>query len=77
VAGHAQRTLEEHQGVLARLGKSDEAVQAHLEAAREGCTFLFVYAPSDLELERAMNVVRRVPFELAHYYRRFAIQILK
>ena len=77
VARSAERNLEEHKGMLARLGKSDEAVQAHLKAAREGCTFLIIYAPGELELERAMNVVRRVPFELAHYYRRFAIQILK
>jgi hypothetical protein len=77
VARNAQRNLEEHKGLLARLGKSDEAVQAHLKAAREGCTFLFIYAPSELEADRAMNVIRRVPFEFAHYYRRFAIQVLQ
>lgn len=77
VARSAARNLEENKGMLARLGRSDEAVQAHLKAAREGCTFLVVYAPGDLELERAMNVVRRVPFELAHHYHRFAIHVLK
>lgn len=77
VARGAERSLEKNKGMLARLGRSDEAVQAHLKAAREGCTFLFVYVPGDLELERAMNVVRRVPFEIAHHYHRFAIHVLK
>ena len=77
VARSAVLDLERRSGVLARLGHSAEAVEAHLEAAREGCTFLFIYAPGDVELERAMNVVRRAPFELAHHYHRFAIHVLK
>ena len=77
VARSAALDLERNSGILARLGRSAETVKAHLEAAREGCTFLFIYAPGDLELERAMNVVRRVPFELAHHYHRFAIHVLK
>lgn len=52
-------------------------MRTHLEAARQGDTFLLIYAPGDLESERAMNVVRRVPFEFAHRYHRFAIQVLK
>jgi gluconate 2-dehydrogenase gamma chain len=35
------------------------------------------YAPSDAEAERAMNVIRRVPFDFVHRYRRFAIQKMK
>ena len=77
VARSAALDLERNSGILARVGRSAETVKAHLEAAREGCTFLFIYAPGDLELERAMNVVRRVPFELAHHYHRFAIHVLK
>lgn len=77
VARSAALDLERNSGILARVGRSAESVKAHLEAAREGCTFLFIYAPGDLELERAMNVVRRVPFELAHHYHRFAIHVLK
>ena len=76
VAKGAQQNLEDHTGFLARLGKSDEAVRTHLEAARHGSTFLVIYAPGDLEAERAMNVVRRVRFDFAHRYHRFAIQIL-
>jgi hypothetical protein len=77
VARGAQRNLEDHTGMLARLGKSDEAVRKHLEAAKEGNTFLLIYAPGDTEAERALNVIRRVPFEFAHQYHRFAIQTLK
>ena len=47
VAEAARRNLENHTGFLARLGKSDEAVRKHLEAAREGDTFLLIYAPGD------------------------------
>ena len=66
-----------HTGFLATLGKSDEAVRRHLEAAEKGATFLVIYAPDDLEADRAMNVVRRVPFKFAHRYHRLAIQVLK
>jgi len=77
VAHGAERNLEGHTGLLARLGKSDEAVGAHLKAAREGSTFLLIYAPGDIEAERAMNVVRRVPFQFAHRYHRLAIQSMQ
>lgn len=62
---------------LGRLGKADEMLQQHLTAAKRGSAFIVVYAPSDDEAERVMNVVRRVPFEFAHRYRRFAIQEMK
>ena len=77
VAEAARRNLEDKQSPLSRLGRSDEAVGAHLRAAENGNTFLVIYAPSDLEVERAMNVVRRVPFEFVHRYHRFAIQVLR
>ena len=62
---------------LARLGRADEMVQTHLNAAQGGSTFLLVHAPSDDEAQRVMNVARRVPFQFAHHYRRFAIETLK
>jgi hypothetical protein len=62
---------------LGRLGRADEMVQAHLKAAEGGSTFLLVYAPSDAEADRVMNVARRVPFQFAHRYQRFAIETLK
>jgi hypothetical protein len=77
VARSARRNLEQNSGFLATLGRSDEAVEAHLAAADKGSTFLVTYAPSDLEAERAMNVVRRVPFDFVHRYHRFAIEVLR
>lgn len=52
-------------------------LQQHLAAARRGSAFLVIYAPTDPEAERVMNVVRRVPFDFAHRYRRFAIEVMK
>ena len=61
---------------LARLGRADEMVEKHLRAAQGGSTFVVVYASTDHEAERVMNVVRRGPFQFAHRYRRFAIETL-
>lgn len=77
VAAAAAANLKENTGWLATLGRSDEAVQAHLNAAKQGAAFMLIFAPDDTEAERAMNVIRRVPFELAHRYRRFAIEDMK
>jgi hypothetical protein len=77
VAAAAQRNLAENTGFLARLGWSDDAVQAHLDAARQGSAFLLIYAPGDTDAARAMNVIRRVPFDFAHRYHRLAIEELK
>ena len=76
VARIARRNLEEQTGFFATLGRSDEAVNAHLAAAERGDSFLVIYAPNDLDVERAMTVVRRVPFDLVHRYHRLAIQVL-
>ena len=73
-AAHGQL---DNAGWLARLGKSDEMVETHLHAAKGGSTFLIVYASTDEEAGRVMNVVRRVAFQFAHRYRRFAIEMLK
>ena len=64
-------------GWLARLGKADELLEEHLSAARSGSAFLVIYAPSDAEADRVMNVVRRVPFDFVHRYHRFAMQTMK
>lgn len=73
----AQRNLAGNKGFLARLGWSDEAVKTHLEAAKQGSAFLLVYAPGDTDSARAMNVIRRVPFDFAHRYQRFSIEKLQ
>jgi hypothetical protein len=77
VADTAAHNLDANTGFLARLGRSDEAVQKHLDAAREGSTFLLIYAPGDIDSARAMNVVRRVPFVFAHRYHRLVIEDMK
>jgi hypothetical protein len=64
-------------GWLAKLGMADEMVGRHLDAANRGSTFLLIHALSDVEAERVMKVVRRVPFELAHRYHRLAIEEIK
>jgi hypothetical protein len=75
MADAAQRNINSA-GLLARLGASIKFVKSHLEAAKRGATFLLIYAPSLLDVERAMRVVRRVPFLLAHRYTRLAIEDL-
>ena len=56
---------------------ADEMIGRHLDAANRGSTFLLIRALSDAEAERVMKVVRRVPFDLAHRYHRFAIEEVK
>jgi hypothetical protein len=77
VVDAAQQNLAQNTGWLARLGKSDEAVQKHLDAAKQGATFLVIYTPGDTDAARAMNVIRRVPFAFVHRYHRLAIQDMK
>ena len=76
VAAATEENLN-HTGVLARLGKSDDAIRLHLAAAREGASFLLIYAPGDTDTTRAMNVVRRGPFNFVHRYHRLAIEDVK
>ena len=77
VAEAASRNLSEHRGFLATLAWSDEALKIHLEKAREGAAFLLIYAPNDIEAARAMNVIRRRPYEFVHRYHRLAIEEVK
>lgn len=73
----ASDNLEKNTGFLARLGWADEAIKIHLETAKEGGSFLVIYAPDSVSSDRAMNVVRRVPFEFVHRYHRLAIEELE
>lgn len=77
VAEAASRNLDDNPGFLARLGRSDDAVRTHLEAAERGASFLMIYAPGDTEASRAMNVARRVPFVFAHRYHRLVIENMR
>lgn len=73
----AARKNLDHGHFLPRLGEADTMIKKHLEAAKEGSSFLVIYAPDKVSSDRAMNVIRRVPFELAHRYHRLAIEELK
>ena len=74
VAVAAQGNLDENTGFFARLGWSSEAVRVHLDAALSGAAFLMIFAPGDTDVERAMTVIRRVPFAFAHRYCSLAIE---
>ena len=76
VAAHSLRGSLEQSGLLAEIGTSNETLRRQLALAETGCHFLLVHAPSREESDRAMNVVRRVPYRLAQKYHRFAIQDL-
>jgi hypothetical protein len=73
----ATDNLEKNEGFLPRLGWADEAIKVHLETAKEGGSFLVIYAPDKLSSDRAMNVIRNVSFAFAHRYHRLAIEELK
>lgn len=77
VAEIAGKDLAENTGWLATLGKSDEAVQRALDAARDGAWFLLINAPADDVAARAMEAVRRGSFTFAHRYHRLAIEEMK
>ncbi|SEP11028.1 hypothetical protein [Nitrosovibrio sp. Nv6] len=76
VAEAAERNLDTG-GFLPRLGGADKVIEIHLKAAEEGASFLVIYAPEKTSVDRAMNVIRRVPFEFAHRYHRLAIEELE
>ncbi len=61
VAEAAKKNLD-HRSFLPRLGVADKMIEKHLEAAKEGSSFLVIYAPDKVSSDRAMNVILRVPF---------------
>ena len=77
VAKATQQNLEQNTSWLSLLGKSDEALRVHLASAKRGASFLLIHAPGDTEAGRAMNVIRRAPFEFVHRYHRLAIEEMK
>lgn len=75
VAG-ATRSLEAASPLVRVLGWEREALTAHAKLAAQGFTFMLVYAPSNLDTERVMAVVRRFEYGLAHKFDRFAVHEL-
>jgi hypothetical protein len=65
-------------GLLAHLGLSTEwsEVGRDYELAQQGAAFLVVYAPSEAETKRVMNVAHRFNAILARKYHRLAIEHL-
>ena len=63
-------------GFIANLGTSLTTVQAFLEAARAGATFLILPTPDPQTAERVSQVIHHVPFMLAERYHRLVIEDL-
>jgi hypothetical protein len=63
--------------ILAQMGTELEHQNEHLEAAKRGCGFLLVYAPSEAETNRVMRVARRFDVQLAHKYNVLTVEDLK
>jgi hypothetical protein len=61
---------------IAFLGSSVQVRQQHIALAREGCSFLLVYAPTEPEKARVMRVLARVPVRYLVHYHRFTIEDL-
>jgi hypothetical protein len=59
-----------NRGVLSHLGAEREAAERHQELARNGSSFLVVFAPSEDETARVMRVARRFALQLAQKYDR-------
>ena len=76
VAEAAKKNLD-HRSFLPRLGVADKMIEKHLEAAKEGSSFIVIYAPDKVSSDRAMNVILRVPFLICAPYHRLAIEELK
>lgn len=67
----------EHLNPLVRaLGTESDLTAGHQAGAALGHTFVIVYAPSDLDTSRVMNVARRIGFAKAQKYDRFTVTTL-
>jgi len=76
VLEHTTAHLGSANALAKALGQEYDAETRHQQLAREGHTFLLAYAPSELDTQRLMNVVRRFRVKLAQKYDRFALQEL-
>ena len=63
--------------LLAQLGSETQHMQEHLELAKQGCDKMVVYAPTEHESKRVMNVARRFDIRLAEKYHRLVIEHLE
>jgi hypothetical protein len=68
--------LKQLSPLIKALGTEEDLIRGHQAHAAEGDTFLLAYAPSDLDVQRLMNVARRIGYHAAHKYDRFTITSL-
>ena len=62
--------------VLAYMGAELDHQKVQLEAAKRGASFLVVYAPTEPETARVMNVARRFHAQIAHKYNRLTVEAI-
>jgi hypothetical protein len=65
--------LEQLSPFVRALGSEQHATESHQQAVKAGQSLLVVYAPSDAETHRVMNVARRLGYLKAQKYDRFTI----
>jgi hypothetical protein len=70
----AAEDTRDNMSVLAYLGTELAHQRMQLEYARQGCTFLVVYAPTEAETSRVLRVARRYRVRLAHKYNRLTVE---
>ncbi len=69
--------IRPHVSLLAQFfGSETRHMEEHLELARQGCDKMVVYAPTEHETKRVMNVARRFGIRFAEKYHRLAIEHL-
>lgn len=73
MAAFAEKNLHEA-GFIANLGTSLSTVQAFLDAARAGATFLILPTPNQQMAEHVSQAIHHVPFMLAERYHRLVIE---
>jgi hypothetical protein len=73
MAAFAERNLHQT-GFMADMGTSAATVQAFLDAARAGATFLILPTPDNPAAERVSQAIHHVPFVLAERYHRLVIE---
>ena len=73
MADFAEKNLHEA-GVIANLGTSLTTVQAFLDAAKAGATFLILPVPDRVAVERVSQAIHHVPFLLAERYHHLVIE---
>jgi hypothetical protein len=59
-----------------QMGQEEEKVKRYTELARQGCGFLVVYAPSDEDSKRVMDIVHPLKPKFAEKYNRLTLEEL-